>query len=423
MTPACNSSWIFLVMLFLVVSNRPPRSFAQSETYSINVEGKEINCKKCPPCHRVVKDCGLNSDTDCTSCEDGTYMDFPTDLRKCLTCRKPCGLHEKETAPCIPTVNRECMCKDNAYQLDGECMPHRQCPLGQGVYKAGTNMSNVLCRRCIRGYFSDVISSTATCKRHTNCIGNNLSIREFGNGTADNVCGPKPVKSLLQPGQEHSTDSTDRNSNASICLQECAHTSVCLSTQTMSIIAVVLALLLTLCVTGWSKYIRKRKKLKKHAADLTQADKQWKFINRETGTQRNALHVVAGMIGKDWTKLLGELGYTKDWRTIRDENKHVYDQALEGLRMWTQWEEKSSLVLLKQAAKSIDRNDIYEALDSLTDETTKMAHKEKKNTTTVLPCIRERKLTFGAASKIGHQHLKKPLLQSNPIAGEINEDR
>ncbi|KAK6492607.1 hypothetical protein HHUSO_G1978 [Huso huso] len=423
MASACNSRWIFLIMLFLVV-----RSFAQSETYSINVEGKEINCKKCPPGHRVAKDCGLGSDTDCTSCEDGTYMDFPTDLRKCLTCRKPCGLHEVETAPCIPTVNRECLCKDNAYQLDGECMPHRQCPLGQGVYKTGTNMSNVLCKRCIHGYFSDVISSTATCKRHTNCIGNNLSVREFGNGTADNVCGPRPVKSLLQSGQEQQNiqnltpDSTDKNSNESRCLQECSHNSLCLNTQTVSTIAVVLVLLLTLCVTGWSMYIRKRKKLKKHVADLTQVDKHWKFMNRETGTKRNALHVVANMIGKDWTKLLGELGYTKDWRTIQVENKYVYDQALEGLRMWTQWEEKSSLVLLKQAAKAIDRNDIYEALDSLTDETTKTAHKEKKDTTTILPCVRERKLSFGVTSNIGHQHLKKPLLQSNAIAGEINED-
>ncbi|XP_066567859.1 tumor necrosis factor receptor superfamily member 1B-like [Amia ocellicauda] len=344
-----------LPVVLLLFFNKPERNLAFQTEDQIK-EGGSPPCRKCLPGQRVLRACTVDSDTQCVVCEEETYMDYPTDLKKCLACRKPCGLHEQETAPCTRTQSRQCRCLGNAFELDGECVPHRTCGPGYGVYKPGTSLSNVLCKRCLPNHFSDAHSSTAPCRKHTDCRAKKLSTVAFGNTTSDHVCGPRTQTTPVIP-----KGNTEENKSI-------AEPSLCLTKKDVALAVSLLLGLLVCCVTGWSLYIRKRKKLNKHVDDLSLVDKNWKFVSKETGAKRNALHVAAEMIGKDWPRLLGELGYTKDWRSIREENKHVYDQALEGLRLWTNWEDESSLSLLKQATKAIGRNDIYEVLDTLTEK-------------------------------------------------------
>ncbi|MBN3291202.1 TNR21 factor, partial [Polypterus senegalus] len=405
---------LLLGMLFIQVQ---PSFESEADMYTIKDNaGITIHCRKCSAGQKVVNDCTTDKETECGDCESETYMDYPSNMKKCLACRKPCGKYEEERLPCTRTQKRECKCKDNAYLLDSECVRHRPCFPGHGVYKPGTNVSNVMCKRCVNAY-SDVTSSTATCKPHTNCLAKNLTVIAFGNTSADNVCGPKPIRSVTKPSLQNdklieniSSSGSDKSSepNGSEKSTGCW----CWTTERIAIVSVIGVCLLTFTVLGWSLYFKKKKKFKRHIADLTQVDKKWMFSCRKTGDRKNALHLVAQRIGKDWTQLLGELGFTKDWRNIREEHRDVYSQALEGLRLWTQWEEESSLELLKKAAKGIDRNDICETLDLLEREINKKAYKDK-DSPHILQCIRERKSSVGTSNQKEYKkQLKKPLLQS-----------
>lgn len=60
---------------------------------------------------------------------------------------------------------------------------------------SGTASSDVRCKRCPEGTFSDKDSSTDPCQPHQRCHGRVIKV---GNATADTVCQPGATESNLQ---------------------------------------------------------------------------------------------------------------------------------------------------------------------------------------------------------------------------------
>ncbi|XP_029432521.1 tumor necrosis factor receptor superfamily member 16-like [Rhinatrema bivittatum] len=420
----------FPVVLFGLLSATWICSSASNETsYIVIQDGNKLFCQFCPPGRRVQKECTKNVNTTCVLCEEDTYLQYPNGLLHCLPCRKPCGDHAREVATCERTQNRVCVCDNDAYELDGLCEQHRKCPLGYGVRKKGTAISNVVCGRCLPGHFSDKISSTDECEKHQNCFLNGYLIKTRGNTTHDTICGAKRRAPTYKPGQHQDLPAQTKSETFTLktTLSMVTYTGdngetrntgdcICLTFEGLLLIIIGLVTLLLCSGFGWCKFIRMKKNMKKYTRVMESVDKDWKFNVKGTGVKHNALHEIAKRIGSDWTKLLGELGYTKDWRTLREEHRTVYSQALEALRLWTQWEENASLDQLKKAVRAIDRNDIYECLDNLVDKQERKKDLIKDTRINMQP-IRIRGRTNSKGSRTSQQQadMEKPLLPGNEV--------
>ncbi|XP_030047798.1 tumor necrosis factor receptor superfamily member 16 [Microcaecilia unicolor] len=417
----------FPVLLFCVLSSRWLCSSAVQESfYTVIQDGHKLDCQMCPAGRRVERECTKDVDTTCVVCEDDTYMDHPNGLSHCFPCRK-CGNYAREINPCERILNRVCVCENNTYELDGLCELHRKCGLGYSVQKHGTATHNVICGRCLPGYFSDEISSTASCKRHQNCLLKGFHVKVAGNTTHDAICGRKRRPMTYKPDQHQElttqtksepftfkptlSKTTDNGGHHSP-----GHTTdyiYCLTKNDLVLMVIIILSSLLVSGSGWCMFLRKRKKMNKYISGMQSVDKDWKFNIRGTGAKQNALHEIAKRIGSDWSKLLGELGYTKDWRTVREEHRGIYNQALEALRLWTQWEENATLDQLKTAVKAIGRNDIYEALDNLVDEPDKVMDLKHLRTNIQSLGIRGRTASKGNRTNRKQADMGKPLLPRN----------
>ncbi|KAM9299042.1 tumor necrosis factor receptor superfamily member 14 [Gastrophryne carolinensis] len=96
----------------------------------------------------------------CIPCVDGTYMDHPNGLTKCMRCREcddGAGLVEKQK--CTSQSNTVCECKLESYCESEDscdiCMKHTVCQPGQFVKAAGTLRTDTVCESCPHGHFSN----------------------------------------------------------------------------------------------------------------------------------------------------------------------------------------------------------------------------------------------------------------------------
>nr|3ALQ_R Chain R, Tumor necrosis factor receptor superfamily member 1B [Homo sapiens]3ALQ_S Chain S, Tumor necrosis factor receptor superfamily member 1B [Homo sapiens]3ALQ_T Chain T, Tumor necrosis factor receptor superfamily member 1B [Homo sapiens]3ALQ_U Chain U, Tumor necrosis factor receptor superfamily member 1B [Homo sapiens]3ALQ_V Chain V, Tumor necrosis factor receptor superfamily member 1B [Homo sapiens]3ALQ_W Chain W, Tumor necrosis factor receptor superfamily member 1B [Homo sapiens] len=150
----------------------------------------QMCCSKCSPGQHAKVFCTKTSDTVCDSCEDSTYTQLWNWVPECLSCGSRCSSDQVETQACTREQNRICTCRPGWYCALSKqegcrlCAPLRKCRPGFGVARPGTETSDVVCKPCAPGTFSNTTSSTDICRPHQIC--NVVAIP--GNASMDAVC-------------------------------------------------------------------------------------------------------------------------------------------------------------------------------------------------------------------------------------------
>nr|XP_023693409.1 tumor necrosis factor receptor superfamily member 1B-like [Paramormyrops kingsleyae]XP_023693410.1 tumor necrosis factor receptor superfamily member 1B-like [Paramormyrops kingsleyae] len=172
---------------------------------------EELNlcCSKCPPGKRLKVMCTQGRDSDCQPCQPGTFsnkMNY-ANCHKCQSCRTDDNLVYIQN--CTSTTAAICGCQEGWYcrsVISTECKAcsrYTSCPPGQGVSVKGAPTSNVKCKACDPGTYSDKHSYTKQCQRHTDCTSQGKAVLHHGNSTADTVCegATRPVNSYSTPAR------------------------------------------------------------------------------------------------------------------------------------------------------------------------------------------------------------------------------
>lgn len=115
-----------------------------------------------------------------------------------------------ERTPCTALTDRECACPSGEYLSHDTCIPYKECPVGWGLRKKGTDTEDVRCKQCSPGTFSDVPSSVLKCKTFTDCTQKNMVVIKAGTRESDNLCGLPATSTNLagimsspEEGEEH----------------------------------------------------------------------------------------------------------------------------------------------------------------------------------------------------------------------------
>ncbi|CAB1459552.1 unnamed protein product [Pleuronectes platessa] len=182
-------------------------------------------CKKCPPGQRLSQECSDTTESVCKQCDPNQYMEkwnYAQNCLPCRICRSDKGLQYVQN--CSSTTRAGCVCKPGMYcivEFDdpycAECLKYSPCKAGFGVSVPGTAYSDVSCKRCPTGMFSDTRSYTDPCRPHTDCHGK--AVVTQGNTVSDTLCEEGVVHSNLlqdttkgyQPGTLFSTAGTIRS--------------------------------------------------------------------------------------------------------------------------------------------------------------------------------------------------------------------
>ncbi|KAM9316919.1 tumor necrosis factor receptor superfamily member 21, partial [Gastrophryne carolinensis] len=167
---------------------------------------KVLICDKCPAGTFVFKHCTETEYRECSPCPNGTFTKHENGNDRCHPCRPPCEPHMDTENDCSTLSDRECSCPTGTYLLNGSCANHSLCPIGWGIRRNGSKTVDVKCRRCPHGAYSDVPSSTMSCKVHTNCSELGMVVIKPGTKEQDNVCGPlssSPSTDLSSPPIEY----------------------------------------------------------------------------------------------------------------------------------------------------------------------------------------------------------------------------
>ncbi|KAJ8009152.1 hypothetical protein DPEC_G00085930 [Dallia pectoralis] len=152
--------------------------------------GSQLACDKCPAGTFVSKHCTQTNVRECGRCAEGTFTRGENGVLQCHRCRGPCPSSLVEKVPCTPTSNRVCGCPPDHFDKAEACTPYSLCPVGYGVKSKGSEVTDVRCRPCPRGSFSDVASSVLKCRTHTDCRAQGLDMQESGTREKDNICEP-----------------------------------------------------------------------------------------------------------------------------------------------------------------------------------------------------------------------------------------
>ncbi|XP_038665710.1 tumor necrosis factor receptor superfamily member 11B-like [Scyliorhinus canicula] len=147
-------------------------------------------CSRCPPGQYMKGHCTNDHDTICAPCSANHYTQFWNYLQKCQYCNNFCKESQYIKHECNATHNRVCTCKDGFFWKYEFCMKQKECLPGYGVKNAGTPYADTVCGKCARGFFSSVSSTTAACKKHTNCTELGLKLDILGTVWHDNLCSP-----------------------------------------------------------------------------------------------------------------------------------------------------------------------------------------------------------------------------------------
>ncbi|XP_066296035.1 tumor necrosis factor receptor superfamily member 21-like isoform X2 [Branchiostoma lanceolatum] len=169
------------------------------------LSGETLLCDWCAPGEYMVTECTQTTVTQCHACAENEYTEHYNHVRECFRCRECLKPHEHVLLGCTPTNNRQCVCEDGFFLAVEFCFQHTKCPIRYGVVQRGTPWKNTKCRRCRSGTFSDVDSSVATCRNHTDCGTMGLCVTRRGNRGVDNVCGICPDYNTTAPNSEDET--------------------------------------------------------------------------------------------------------------------------------------------------------------------------------------------------------------------------
>nr|KAF6470880.1 CD40 molecule [Molossus molossus] len=119
----------------------------------------------------MVNDCTKITDTECSPCSRGEFLDSWNRETRCHPHRY-CdpnqgllvlseGTSETDTI-CICDEGQHCV--NEACEM---CSPHSPCSAGFGVKKNATRVSDTICEPCLVGFFSNVSSAYEECQPWT----------------------------------------------------------------------------------------------------------------------------------------------------------------------------------------------------------------------------------------------------------------
>ena len=92
----------------------------------------------CPPSCPPGTRCSSENGNYCIRCKPGTYQDGETNSTQCIDCRPTCGQKEVMVKNCTSLSDLECQCIEGYHpNFEATCVPHSECPPGQGVKTAG----------------------------------------------------------------------------------------------------------------------------------------------------------------------------------------------------------------------------------------------------------------------------------------------
>ncbi|XP_062898359.1 tumor necrosis factor receptor superfamily member 11B-like isoform X1 [Mobula hypostoma] len=180
-----GSQWFFSLVFAPLIYASAKASVAE-QTY----QHQGRTCSRCPPGSYMKTPCTKTQDTVCAPCSEKHYTQFWNYLQKCQYCNNFCQENQYVKQDCNQYHNRVCECKDGYFLEHEFCMKQKECPPGFEVHTPGTPLSDTVCAKCPSGFFSSVTSTTAKCKRHTNCSELGLELDIAGTAWHDNLCSP-----------------------------------------------------------------------------------------------------------------------------------------------------------------------------------------------------------------------------------------
>ncbi|KAF3859910.1 hypothetical protein F7725_000165 [Dissostichus mawsoni] len=149
----------------------------------------------CPMCSEgtiVQKDCTSQSGTRCSRCKNGSYMNRPNGLNKCLACTSCDSGHGlfvlqvcSETTDTVCEVIDGYFCKDLDVTGCSAAQKHTPCRPGEKIKEPGTSREDAQCELCPSGLFSE---HGVNCTDWTACSVTQVKLKE-GNESSDVVCG------------------------------------------------------------------------------------------------------------------------------------------------------------------------------------------------------------------------------------------
>ncbi|KAK9525087.1 hypothetical protein VZT92_017424 [Zoarces viviparus] len=140
----------------------------------------------------VRTDCTPQSDPQCISCMNGTFMKKPNGLIRCFlcsSCDRGAGLFAQQgctaTADTVCDVVRGYFCKTLTDETGCSlAQKHSHCGPGEWVERPGTSRTDTVCGSCPLGYFS---LEGLSCTVWTPCSETEVKVKE-GSASSDVVC-------------------------------------------------------------------------------------------------------------------------------------------------------------------------------------------------------------------------------------------
>ncbi|XP_036410962.1 tumor necrosis factor receptor superfamily member 11B-like [Megalops cyprinoides] len=166
-------------------------------------------CKQCPPGTAVRRHCDANTPTACVPCPEGYFSEQWHWGQACQRCTSVCKEGQLVRWGCNGTHDQLCECVQG-YHLEVEfCVRHSTCPPGWGATVLGSSLSDTVCGKCPKGFFSSSFSATEPCFPHRNC--SELGKKTFHPGTANqnSVCEGEDRGPTLECFQQHLQCQTD----------------------------------------------------------------------------------------------------------------------------------------------------------------------------------------------------------------------
>ncbi|XP_029437817.1 tumor necrosis factor receptor superfamily member 5-like isoform X3 [Rhinatrema bivittatum] len=158
-------------------------------------------CRACPSGTYKLRDCTESAETECKSCEEGTYTQHENYLPKCQTCSYCRGVNLNEASHCNQTHDAQCQCSSGYYCPSRNrgrgtceyCTRVSACPLGSGVLKTATPWADTVCQICQNGTFSNVTDAFSPCQNYTQCSERGLALKLSGTNSRDSACITDPA--------------------------------------------------------------------------------------------------------------------------------------------------------------------------------------------------------------------------------------
>uniref|UniRef100_A0A8C6U9T2 TNFR-Cys domain-containing protein n=1 Tax=Neogobius melanostomus TaxID=47308 RepID=A0A8C6U9T2_9GOBI len=157
-------------------------------------------CPMCPAGTRVNKHCTEFRTTSCFPCDEGRYMDNPTGMTQCFSCRI-CGAELKVKTKCSSISNAVCEAQEGHFceqQSEGSCVSarkHSKCEPGEFIQKPGSPSADTVCLPCAEGTFSN--GTLSKCQPHTQCEQMDKVTITAGTFSSDAECGERNNMSLV----------------------------------------------------------------------------------------------------------------------------------------------------------------------------------------------------------------------------------